>query len=94
MFLLFHRATNGCFLLFIVRDDIPNRCKAGDVNVSIVALAASEQLVCAMETVQNPKDPIVLVEPVKKQNKGYRMGHSKGPNFPAITNTTFIYPQG
>lgn len=81
LFLLFHGATDGRFLLFTVGDNIPDRCKAGDVDVPIVALAASEQLVGAMETVQDPKDAIVLVEPAQK--KGYK-NESQQASFPIV----------
>ena len=47
----------------------------------IVALAASEQLVGAMETVQDPKDAIVLVEPAQK--KGYK-NESQQASFPIV----------
>ena len=70
MVLSFDGATHGRFLLFTVGDDIPDGRKACDVDVSFIALAASEQLICAMETVQDPKDPIVLVEPVRTKGIG------------------------
>ena len=47
----------------------------------IVALAASEQLVGAMETVQDPKDAIVLVEPAQK--KGCK-NESQQASFPIV----------